>query len=834
LLSYLSLYAQESKLLDYKEFNVPYTNNSQSPFQYASQQSDFFKKYAPFSLNYISKDSIHKSPSLTSIVDTLLENAKNSYIPRNDLPFLDLYYNKPTYRSLILKIDSLPKTESSYFSKDAEKVKREILGIADCSIKIGTLLYFAKHFFNRENFNLLNNYFYSESKKIIDTISDWKKKATAWITIGDFYLGIDDLVDASQAYVTSGYIIVKKADLQMLALIFEKLSIVFEQRNIVSYLSEATALRFYILKTYSLINDSSAIINAQIEYALTQSHYSTLVSDLNKKKALRNEIINTAAFVYNYSTRKRVSTIVKINFYSLLADYFSDSEDASDLTVALQYSQACIITILNETPRYNLDDLIRAQEMLTWVHAKLKNSEKSLYYNNLGLAFARNRNNTLWFYAEILNRSNILGLQGFTRAAIHQVNLFTEAIEADSTVIFKRRKYILYSNYLKSRLYQDINKKDSADHFLSKAKALESDFTEELKQIVIRLSELSQFLTYDRIDTLEHHLTILDSSLLMKRSELDSTISKLSLYKDSLNTLSALLVKKRTELKQINSTLQNTNNSLAQTKGELKLAILFRTLSTILVIILLLYIAWLIYKRYIHKIEKANIEARILKYKGQSHEIRHISDDLNEKISYSLSNINSNSSKVDIENIFSDLKYASNISNNYIQSHYDSVRDPLQSVEKEIEAAENFLLVYRALSLRESLSVNIHNKIPKQSPVLNQNVPSTFLTNFIMNSIQHGSKRRDIYQLDIEITSVEIKNGYRITIEDNGCGIIYSKRAGDYEQKKHSGINMAKDLIKQFNYTQRPKKIKFQEANIIDKSCWGQQGTRVTFDLIVH
>ena len=117
-------------------------------------------------------------------------------------------------------------------------------------------------------------------------------------------------------------------------------------------------------------------------------------------------------------------------------------------------------------------------------------------------------------------------------------------------------------------------------------------------------------------------------------------------------------------------------------------------------------------------------------------------------------------------------------------------------------------------------------------------VPTHLLNNFIMNSLKHGligDEEEIQYVLDIKISALKTERGYAISIDDNGCGIEYTKSKKQNTRMESSGNDLAQNLIKVFNnFEGEEYLIVFSENQVFDKKhdLNDGKGTKVILQFI--
>ncbi len=123
--------------------------------------------------------------------------------------------------------------------------------------------------------------------------------------------------------------------------------------------------------------------------------------------------------------------------------------------------------------------------------------------------------------------------------------------------------------------------------------------------------------------------------------------------------------------------------------------------------------------------------------------------------------------------------------------------------------------IYKSVSLPENYEVNIVNNIDDDYVLNKLPVPTGLLNNFIKNSLEHGTADQKQSRITITISCVKSRLGYLIIVEDNGCGIKYSKSIQGTKNGK--GIELAKETIEIFNKINKEYRIKFSpHKNIFD------------------
>jgi two-component sensor histidine kinase len=107
-----------------------------------------------------------------------------------------------------------------------------------------------------------------------------------------------------------------------------------------------------------------------------------------------------------------------------------------------------------------------------------------------------------------------------------------------------------------------------------------------------------------------------------------------------------------------------------------------------------------------------------------------------------------------------------------------------------------------------------------------------------MNSLKHGligDEEEIQYVLDIKISALKTERGYAISIDDNGCGIEYTKSKKQNTRMESSGNDLAQNLIKVFNnFEGEEYLIVFSENQVFDKKhdLNDGKGTKVILQFI--
>jgi signal transduction histidine kinase len=163
---------------------------------------------------------------------------------------------------------------------------------------------------------------------------------------------------------------------------------------------------------------------------------------------------------------------------------------------------------------------------------------------------------------------------------------------------------------------------------------------------------------------------------------------------------------------------------------------------------------------------------------------------------------------------------------NYVSKHYETSQSPLSTMNNEIKLSQAFLEVYKQ---EENLSDNVIQIINEITDdfVLNQlPVPSLLLNNFIMNAIQYGLGRGEIKRMNIFIRCFKTSNGFTIEVEDDGCGINYSKKNNRKRERKSTGTEWVNKVLDVYNFSNNDYVIWFNNFQVSDKSdILGEHGT---------
>ncbi len=190
--------------------------------------------------------------------------------------------------------------------------------------------------------------------------------------------------------------------------------------------------------------------------------------------------------------------------------------------------------------------------------------------------------------------------------------------------------------------------------------------------------------------------------------------------------------------------------------------------------------------------------------------------------------------KLNIEHII----HFSGVVSNYITKYYAYSKEIVTTVSREIDLSKEYAQAFQIVHLGEGYKINIINEIQNDYVLNDMHVPTHLLNNFIMNSLKHGligDEEEIQYVLDIKISALKTERGYAISIDDNGCGIEYTKSKKQNTRMESSGNDLAQNLIKVFNnFEGEEYLIVFSENQVFDKKhdLNDGKGTKVILQFI--
>lgn len=447
-----------------------------------------------------------------------------------------------------------------------------------------------------------------------------------------------------------------------------------------------------------------------------------------------------------------------------------------------------------------------------------------------------------------------------------------------------------------SRLYNGINNRKLSDEYADKAILYKTQYINELNEInkienelrinivkkeiaditkvkdsIIRIAKLEMQseisilaklkdslinLKNIEIQNSESHLKSLKDSLIKTGESLAIKNNRIILLDKEIVSINQRLAEKERQLGEIERLLGEKENLLSGMKTTLsrKQQTLNYTAAIAAILILIGSFTYIKFYRARQKnkrledektlsllrnknleYENAMAQLRISNQQLKNHEFKDISFIIKRKASLLFSSFSNNQTPQNKENIdeLLSLVNMSELAYKYIEQYHNSSKETNNTINGEFELANSYTNIFKMMYRLNVESIKLSNLI-KDDFVKNELlVPTHLINNFIINSLKHGLQGQDAIEVIIE--SENTSSGYKIIIDDNGCGITQSKKLKKRAAETGTGIQLAINAINAYNDNVSNKfQINFtKEHHLIDKTSEGNgKGTKVIIDFI--
>ncbi len=688
--------------------------------------------------------------------------------------------------------------------KELENIYKNILQLSNSNHKIWLLLYYARLKINPK-------YSFNEASEIGLTVStfaelikDKTEKGLANSNIGFFYAQYKMNTEAIRYFyfAIEDFSKSKKQSLRtydILGSIYSELSRIFLHYTYsdptfkgIDYLQKSK-------ENYRLAGDQTkfSLVNAKqnsiyIWYYYVIGKYSFEITPLLKELKRDNEKILQNQFIRNNFSK------YLNNFWNGLALGHFLSGEGYYKEALVYYTLALNCSIENQG-YFTQSDIDNAIYNVSWTYNNLGNLKLASKYCDFAISVAQKTNNSFLFYKNLIRKTKYLQLFNNYDSALITIN----SIINDTTMFQKfsqSESFELYQDAINSRekIYR-ATKKDNLAVLDKDTSSVNSNYSNQEYASIIQQEGYS-------INQLEY------INFLEDRNILTSQVNALYSVKDSLQNIlllqkdsSTFFTKKVLEAKNQSLFQQNKNKELSQNNQNLKNKNIYLILSLfILAIIIIVSI------NYVRIQNKKEIELDfIIKQKILSgHDFKELINTIPRKFENSIS-------KIKIENTIPILKAVEHSINVavFINSVVENDK-ATQSIDEELKHSDLNIKIYMATKKSQEYSTILISNITDLTILNDIKVPAYLFNNFIKNSMEHGFDAFDKKDLTITVSSIKIKNGYQVFIEDDGCGINYSK-INNPTSKESKGLSHSKEAIQKFNKTKNHYKISF---SIHDKS----------------
>ncbi|MEA3427312.1 MAG: hypothetical protein U9R46_13795 [Bacteroidota bacterium] len=255
-----------------------------------------------------------------------------------------------------------------------------------------------------------------------------------------------------------------------------------------------------------------------------------------------------------------------------------------------------------------------------------------------------------------------------------------------------------------------------------------------------------------------------------------------------------------------------------------------RNFSLVISIIVITGLALIIYvffrrDRKKSSIIKSTLTQKLLFTDVATHDIKRLVGNIPQMIENRLRDNLSQNPKV-----YGLVKHTENISQ-YLKNIINQKENELRKISEEIELSKMYVNIFKETTLSDEYEVTFINNITDEY-LLNQiPIPAGFLNNFFKNSVEQGTADMNQTQITITLSSERIQNGYKLIIDDTGCGINYAKKTGGTTSGR--GLTLARETVVGYNLKNHVYKIVFTNDSIFDKEDRNMgRGTMVVIEFI--
>lgn len=789
---------------------------------------------------------------LDSSFDT--ENHKSLLVSPDSLLEMTSTYTKSIFKnqkySILDCLDSLNRNEkklrdllysvsaSESYGIVAKSIAQRISKLPFSSNKIWLWLTFAElyikpHTHRKDIQDVIN-----VTSKKLDSVRNHNLIDTFELIKSEYYLGkfafnnnhylsaLKILYDALED-IQTGKSYNKKQRYLFEALVCQALGDVYHHGELPEYLQKSTFFyglaRDYFLYASRFVNAGYVHYKAMKDSALLYSKYSMLYEKgdtINNLSVIQNLLRSTFVYWYRYyktGTKQAASEINSGAFYSIA----SLLENKKYIQASLNYYQ---LSFLYAVGARNIQEMWASAKSISRIYALLKQKELAISWADQLIKFSVIENNTLHVALSKLNKGDVYGLLEMKDSAMSCLKEVQNDTYYNSSLTPIEYKEVLKSFYQsKYSLVQQSPLDSSAWYY----KSISQGYVTE------GLSNLSNLLQQETISLVKLNEHISDNNLKLESEAKNYFRIQDSIEKQNVKNETELVKLRDHEKKILADKIKS--DSLYQRSIELLNTSLYdKNFDLIILVIivgtLFISVVILAIRNYSkNKIIKANLHVNLVKKQSEiafknigTHDIKKL---ISQTPRFIKSKLNSG---IEHKNILDFIyNFSKNVSTyvNDILSNIDVIVMPLQ---QQIEMSKVYSKYYKEVHLGESYSVTINNIITNEFILTELPVPTYLINNFIKNSLEHGTEDPSQSAITVTVSSTETANGYKIMIDDDGCGINYSKLNSG--TKKSEGIKFVLDSVENFNKIDTNFTINFSMDYVVDKSNLGSRGTLVTIE----
>ena len=693
------------------------------------------------------------------------------------------------------------------------------------------------------------------AKNMTSTISNTYEKAKAYSYIGDFAekYQCDDI--AIQMYYLS------KESFQNL-------------KNTRLKYSEQGDIEEKIANIFHQSRFAGELVK-RITYYESAGEYYSAANDEDKANKIGSIMFGDNAYLFSDFLAKDDPTItsnfklsIEFGLEEWFNEYFKDAASSlsNEENYYFLYSVATLLrsenkfeaslnyylaALLCAAQTNNVNILQQSIQNVSYAYALLRKDFLSNAYSDLAIEFAKRRKNNFQYLSANLNKSyNYFLLKKYSKA-LEYINKVQFDDNINSTLPKSENEEIIFTVYRQKFKVLDSLKSDSARYYEQQFENRNAEYLNNFSGLLmVETDAIKSWLEHVKNEELFAQIEI------TKIANINKELEKSLKQKAEIKAIDVLIAKAHSDsINQIitikNERLKKSESNLKKTVSQKVTAINWRNivLGILAFSIIGLIISFqknikqndIITKAHENETKQAEIirtslEKQLLLEKKerentialtivkQTHDIKRLVSNVPEMIKGLISN---SSEPSQIEKV---KFYAENVSS-YVKGVFESAKNPISTISEEIIMLKAYIETYKETKLGESYNVNLTNKI-KDPYILNtMPIPSFVLNNFIKNSLEKGLAIKDQTEMTITISNIDSSNGYKIIIEDNGCGINYSKRVSG--TKEGIGLKLVKEIIDSYNIDLQPFKINFSDSSIYDKEDKNEgTGTKVILEFI--
>lgn len=808
-------------------------------------------------------------PVFKELISQYISSNKTRNSPQSD----DL--KNPKFLSLYNELLRYTNADSVAFSKVKYYLGREINRMPNNRGKAYLSIFYADTYIKTHK--KYDNYSFSYASSVGDIAekcSDKYQKVQIYELLGDFYRYHGEYEKAIDAYY-DGLIVSWKIDELLTIRLLDNIHVLYLSQNV--SISTLRARQILDILYSASLNYSDTLIAWEnrlklisIDNFQLNTFQKSRLSKAEYEEYQHEDLLELKYWYetfYLYGSPKSV-VMDYVAFYTLGSIFLEEGK----YNISRYYFIRSLFNALM-MPANHIGKIHRSLFGISNTYALEGDIKRAIEYINLSVSFAMERDDFA-YYASLLEKAqiyrNVNSIDSrFLDSALYYANYVERDVIGKTISPINDARLMEYWAGIKRGVYlTKYNQATSNGHLSSNS----------LKDSIFKYTDLEQNLIISKLDFVANMLSVESGKLitftknysdqlinterekvllLEKNVRLEANerarVTKEMRTQDSLNTLKlkaiefekSLLKKEDSLSKEKSKRIIAENKSIVAQKEAVTKQKQTFLVALISVVIISAVTISLNKKRSAEesksaKLKIANAELTLTNaqmrqnvIKSRSHEIKALVSSINHRTNVlaSLLNDKSRANDSEINNSAISLLRLTQKSDRYVQTYYNSLINTNSNLKEEFDLSFAFKNVYEEEYEISDQKITLVNEV-REEPLLTKIViPPHFITNFVMNSIRHGMDGVDT--IKITWLSELIQGGYRLIIDDTGCGINKSKEKSKNWQTRSSGLKNAVEAANLYNQCNYEYKMVFDESHIIDKhSEMGLPGTRIIIDFI--